>query len=313
MLRLGAFGTGMVFERYARAAAQLPGIEIVAVCDLDPVRRGRAARFGSRVCETEQELLAQPIDAVLVLTPNATHRQLVKACLEAGLPTLCEKPLATSAADAAQMAGWAEALGVPLFPAFHLRHRPEIKYLSQQLGSPVAHFEQIWLEDWRDAPAWYFQRAESGGGVLIDVGTNLIDWIGQLVPPLRLVNVVADTEAEVEHECTAHWSFESGSGSTHLSWRGAPEQRLSRVVTRSEQHFELLHDQRCVRHDGVLHGPWQADEYVGVLQEFRAHLQAPDPSCARKAAADLELLAEAYLRLGLPSPGKLVPFTDQSP
>jgi predicted dehydrogenase len=255
---------------------------------------------GLTLCQTPEQLLALPLDAVLVLAPNAAHRRLVATCLQAGLPTLCEKPLATTAWEAAEMVQEAEARGAPLFPAFHVRHRPEIAFLFDRLRSPVTRFEQRWLEDWRAGPPWYFRAAESGGGVLLDVGTNLIDWIGRLTPRLEVVDAHADVEREVELDCAVRWAFAAGTGVTRLSWRGRPEHRSSRVATAEGPEFELLHDERCVRHDGKLHGPWQADEYVALLEEFVAHVRAPDVTRARRAVSDLELIARVYAKLGLP-------------
>jgi predicted dehydrogenase len=298
-MRLGAIGAGMVFERYARACDALPGVEIVAAYDPDPARRAGAARPGLSFHESLEQLLAQPLDAVLVLAPNAAHRRLVEACLLAGVPTLCEKPLATTAADADAMVRLAEARQVPLFPAFHVRHRPEIKCFIERLRAPVAGFDQLWLENWRSGPSWYFRAADAGGGVLLDVGTNLIDWIGEVVPALSVIDASAAIEQEVELDCAVSWSFGAGTGTTRLSWRGEPEQRRSRVATLGGPEFELLHDRRCLRYDGNVYGPWDDDEYVAVLQELVAHLRAPDTARAWRAVSDLELIGRVYAKLGL--------------
>src|SRR5579883_3106463 len=64
------------------------------------------------------------IDAVWVTSPHALHREHVLACARAGRHVLCEKPLATTVADARRMVIACEQAGVRLGIGFHLRHHP---------------------------------------------------------------------------------------------------------------------------------------------------------------------------------------------
>jgi len=286
VIRAGVVGAGMAFAHYARAAEEVPEIDFVAVFDPDPARQ--------RTHDSLPALLDTPLDAVLVLAPNAAHVPVVLACLERGIPTLCEKPLAPTARAAQALVERARAARTLLFAAMHARHRPEVRWLGEHLDAAVVRFDQEWREDWTAAPAWYFSAAECGGGVLLDVGVNHLDWIARHLPPLTVASASAGGIGEVEHECSVEWSFDGGEGRTRLSWRGSPERRQSVVATRSGARFELLHAENAVRQDGVLHGPWRNDEYAGVLREFVHAIAEPASADPAPAIATLALIERVY-------------------
>jgi myo-inositol 2-dehydrogenase/D-chiro-inositol 1-dehydrogenase len=97
-VRVGIIGTGLIGEDHGRKLANVvAGATVSAVTD---VRRDRAAEVaealgGARVFEGGHELIASDgVDAVLVTSIGETHAEFVLACIEAGKPVMCEKPLA---------------------------------------------------------------------------------------------------------------------------------------------------------------------------------------------------------------------------
>ncbi|MGZ5443434.1 MAG: Gfo/Idh/MocA family protein [Thermoanaerobaculia bacterium] len=291
MIRAGAIGAGMVFGHYARAAAEVPEIRIVAIFDPDPAR--------PRTHDDLEAFFREPLDAVLVLAPNAAHPALVEQCLERGLPTMCEKPLATTGTEARALLDRAAERATLLYPAMHTRHRPEIRYFADHVDAPIAEFAQVWLEDWSRGPAWYFRPEDSGGGVLLDVGINHIDWIARHVGALEIDEVrTAEIAPAVERECEISWTFAGGTGRSHFSWRGSPEHRRADIRTMSGSRFELHHDTNSVVHDGRAHGPWRNDEYARVLREFVREIADPATRAPSPAADILALIGRAYARMG---------------
>lgn len=100
---IGLIGAGMIGSLHAaNIAGRVTGARLAAVMDIDPARAAKtAADFGARATTDAAELIASPdVDAVLIASPDATHAELAIACITAGKPVLCEKPLATSQADA---------------------------------------------------------------------------------------------------------------------------------------------------------------------------------------------------------------------
>src|SRR5665648_1225509 len=104
-LRSGIIGLGFIGEVHARAVRAAGGT-LAAVADASPVdvedsARQLGAAWGAASAE---ELVASPdVDVVHICTPNHLHAPLVRMALSAGKHVICEKPLATSRADAAEL------------------------------------------------------------------------------------------------------------------------------------------------------------------------------------------------------------------
>jgi len=301
MIRLGAIGGGMVFGRYYAAAKQLPELSIVAMADPDPVRRAYWASLGCHAMETTEELLNNELDAILVLTPNHAHYSAVTACINSGKDVLCEKPLTVTVDQARRLFTLASDRGVILYAAMHVRHRAEIRYLLQRCAGEVAEFDQEWLENWTKAPAWYRDRRLSGGGVLLDIGINQIDWMqtvaGTLCPGKATARV---TEDGIDELCNIRWRFKGGTGQTELSWRATAERRQTVVRTHRGSVFRLNHSAGTIEDNGRTHGPWEHDEYAGVLREFIAVLGGIAVTNGTDSLQLLELIRDVYALLGLP-------------
>ena len=95
-LRIGVVGTGMMGQEHVRRLAGIPGAELVAVSDVVVEQAKRVAEAtGARAYADGHDLIgSDPVDAVLIASPGHTHEELTLACIAAGKPVLCEKPLA---------------------------------------------------------------------------------------------------------------------------------------------------------------------------------------------------------------------------
>jgi myo-inositol 2-dehydrogenase/D-chiro-inositol 1-dehydrogenase len=106
-IRVGLIGTGGMGGRHARNLTQyVPGSQVVAVMDIDRERATRVAgECGqAQVYSDASALIADPeVDAVVIVSPDATHAPLTLECLAAGKAVLVEKPLATTVAEAKQV------------------------------------------------------------------------------------------------------------------------------------------------------------------------------------------------------------------
>ncbi len=97
---VGVIGAGMMGAAHVvTLATSVEGAHVAAVSDADPQRAAAAAaEGGARAIADPHELIADPeVDAVVVASFDTTHEEFVIACILAGKPVLCEKPLATSA------------------------------------------------------------------------------------------------------------------------------------------------------------------------------------------------------------------------
>ena len=98
---VGVIGTGVMGSEHARLVSrEIPGAHLAGVFDADAAR-AQAAAAGATVFPDPRSLIkSDSVGAVIVASPDATHAELALACLEAGKPVLCEKPLASTAAEA---------------------------------------------------------------------------------------------------------------------------------------------------------------------------------------------------------------------
>jgi myo-inositol 2-dehydrogenase/D-chiro-inositol 1-dehydrogenase len=137
-IRVGVIGAGNIGTSHARDLAfRVAGSSVSVVYDFDQARAAQvAAEVGGRAVATYQELIAaDDVDAVLIASPDQFHAEQALACLAAGKPTLCEKPLAPVEADAKAVLDAEVALGRRLIMmGFMRRFDPGYVELKGQFG-----------------------------------------------------------------------------------------------------------------------------------------------------------------------------------
>ncbi|WP_158815005.1 Gfo/Idh/MocA family oxidoreductase [Methylocapsa sp. S129] len=136
---VGVIGTGVMGSEHARLIRrQTPGAHLAGVFDADGAR-AQAAAAGAPVFSDPRSLIASNhIEAVIIASPDATHAELTLACLEAGKPVLCEKPVASSAAEALRVVQAEVALKRRLIQVGYMRRfdrgYQEIKQIKDEGG-----------------------------------------------------------------------------------------------------------------------------------------------------------------------------------
>ena len=192
---LAIIGTG-IGRQHLRGALGVPGVRIAAICDVNVARaQALAQEFAlpnAQIVADYRDLLEiENLDAVSICVPNALHASIAVACLSAGLHVLCEKPLATSAADAQQIADAARDNNRACMVGQLLRFRDdvgELKKRAPEIGTP--YYARAVARRARGIPkwgSWFTQNAMSGGGPLIDTGVHIIDlawWLAGSPRPL---------------------------------------------------------------------------------------------------------------------------------
>lgn len=141
-VRVGIIGTGVMGADHARTLRDaVTGATVEAVSDAD---RSQAASVGVRVVNDPIALIKDPdIDAVLIASSDATHEEFVLACLAAGKPALCEKPLAPDVAGCQRIVAAEAQLGRRLISVgFMRRYDPGYGALKRtldagDLGAPL--------------------------------------------------------------------------------------------------------------------------------------------------------------------------------
>lgn len=102
-LRIGVIGTGAMGAAHVRFLSEgVPGVVLTEVYDRDTARAGEvSAGVGAVAAESAEALIgSSDVDAVVIASPDHTHADLAIACVAAGKPVMCEKPLAPTAGEA---------------------------------------------------------------------------------------------------------------------------------------------------------------------------------------------------------------------
>ena len=137
--RVGLIGLGEVGIIHLEAYVASERVEVVAIAEVDPARRSNNLMSSdAAVYDCHRALLQnERLDMVCVLTPAATHRPIAMDCADAGVPTLCEKPLAHTLDDAKEMRDYFSKASVPLFYGSSYRHLPAIRAARDIIASGV--------------------------------------------------------------------------------------------------------------------------------------------------------------------------------
>jgi predicted dehydrogenase len=179
---LGAGGAAQVV--HLPILARLQGVEVVGLADPD---RRKAATIGERfgVPEVAGDLASlaagEPLDAVVVCTPNGEHEEGVLAALERGAHVLCERPLAVSSESARRLVDAAAAADRQLMVANNHRYRHDYRLIRQFVASgelgDAFFVRSSWMNRRSRRPrrGWRTDAKSAGGGVLMDLGAQGLD------------------------------------------------------------------------------------------------------------------------------------------
>ncbi|MHA7305253.1 Gfo/Idh/MocA family protein [Arthrobacter sp. TMN-49] len=188
-MRLGIIGAGAVAGLHAKGAAVLDGIELSAVCDLrHDVAAAVAAPWGAAVFTDYRAMLAAGVvDAVVINTPHSLHKEMVLAAAAHGVHVLVEKPMATTLADCLIMEEACAAATVVMVVGM-IQHFMAEKMALQAALATGDLGQVLMIHDYRSTdyrpgtrPDWFFDKAISGGGALINIGAHCLDrsvWLG---------------------------------------------------------------------------------------------------------------------------------------
>ena len=195
-VRVAVIGAGAVSDYHHVPALRLdPRAELVAVCDASPaLLEKRKTDWNIDRVTTDPDVIcsANDIDAVIIATPNFTHKPISVAAAKGGKHVMCEKPLGVSYAEAAEMYQAAKAKGVRHMTAFTYRFAPSMRYLehlvkSGVLGEPRHFRSQRFLDLPETSWGWRQYKKLAGAGDLYDMTIHRIDFAQNLMGPIQSV------------------------------------------------------------------------------------------------------------------------------
>src|SRR4051812_40451148 len=136
-LRVAIVGSGS-WARTAHlpAFANHPRTKLVAIVGVDSAELERAARdfnCGRTFDSVEVMIRTASPDVISIVTPDDVHVEPARLAISAGIPVICEKPLAVTISEAAQLAEFARSSNIPTKVGFSLRYAPAVRWLQELL------------------------------------------------------------------------------------------------------------------------------------------------------------------------------------
>src|SRR5690349_3571198 len=135
-VRAAVIGVGALGKHHARILAELPGVELVAVVDINEARAREIAAGVKVAALTDAAALNGRVDAVTVAVPTESHVEVALPFLQKGIAVLVEKPLARSRDEAQQMIDAASASGAILAVGHTERYNPAVAAVRPLLDHP---------------------------------------------------------------------------------------------------------------------------------------------------------------------------------
>ena len=313
-------GAGAVTEHlHLPALARLDWLSGCEIVDPDPAVLGRLraqwpqVRF-SATGFAEAVSRARSFDTVVVALPNKLHFDACKLFLGTGVPVLCEKPLALTAAaclaldDAAHQNN--ATLGVAMVRRHTVAFRAMLASLQQGMIGELQRIEVSHggLYEWPSVTGEPF-RAENGG-VLADMGVHFLDLCARVAGPLELVSYDDDCFGGVEAECTMHLRSADGVPVKLMLSRRRPLENVLRLVgSRGELVMQADDFAQCkfvAAASGIdgevrLIGSKRADFVDAFVEQYHRWMeQVNTPSAVMSSATDhaaiIGLIELAYRR-----------------
>lgn len=244
-LRWGIVGTGRMARAFAADLALLPDARVTAVASRTPDKaRAFGAEFGAAHHFDSAAALAASgtADIAYIATPHALHCADTLACIEAGMPVLCEKPFALSAAQAGRMVDAARRRGVFLMEALWTRFVPAVVHLRERLAADAIGPVQLLLAGGafipEPDPDFYLFRRDLGGGVLLDAGVYLLNMASMILgapASVQAAGNVTNTGID-DHDGILLGHAGGGLALLHVSLRARAAPDMTLLGTRGRIH-----------------------------------------------------------------------------
>jgi scyllo-inositol 2-dehydrogenase (NADP+) len=248
---------GAVF--HAPLIAATDGLEVATIVTSNAERQEEARREHPDARVTPELEAAFGADLVVVATPNHTHAPLAKQALAAGAAVVVDKPLALNAAEARELVAQGGRLTVFQNRRWDSDQLTLRRLLHDGELGEVLRYEsrfERWRPEPKPEPAWRETRTPAGGGgVLLDLGSHLVDEALRLLGPAESVYAEIDARRGGAADDDAFLAIRHASGAySHLrasAVSAAPGPRLRVLGTRAAYIVDELDRQEADLRDGL--------------------------------------------------------------
>jgi predicted dehydrogenase len=316
---LGIIGLGYIGNVHLRHALKLKNANLVAVSDVSKKALKNAKDAGvKKTFENYEQLLKDPeIDAVIIALPTHLHLRCANRAAEEKKHIFLEKPIARNVQEAREIVSVARKNSVKLMAGYPLRFNLAFCNLKEKIndgtlgdveiaratnigGGPFFHRMQDYAPT--PVPEWWFNKDQTGGGALVDLGChmiNLLRWyFGEITDIKSCLSYRFNLDFEDSATCLA--KFESGTlGIINVGW-------FSQVLNEQVELFGTVQDAKTQHRapSRLLTGVQML--IIGRSAFFAPHLAeiqyfascveqdlSPSPS-GEDGLKDLEAISKAY-------------------
>ncbi len=308
-IRIGIIGTGYIGNVHGRIYSRDDRTEVAALYDIVPERAERMSRsIGGKVCVSREELLGI-CDAVLVCSPNRTHKEIALDAIAAGKHVFCEKPFSIGVADAAELRDAANKSGGVFQVGHNRRFAPVYATLKDMLGADQPHSAHIKMNRGELKNPIWTGDVNVTGGFLYETTIHLFDMMRfQFGEIEELVAYGSQHEYPELDEFSIIFKFKSGfhctfASSSDASWH-FPFERIEVFChhrTIMTEEMERLFDSRGMdaNFETMSWHMTEKEERWGYVQEDRAFIDAilngtPPPVTADDGFKSVQLVEAVY-------------------
>jgi UDP-N-acetyl-2-amino-2-deoxyglucuronate dehydrogenase len=246
--RIALAGCGRISKNHFDAIDRVDGLELVAVCDVDPARAEQAATENHVACFTSYEKMLKEAkaDVITIATPSGLHADQGVAAAQAGKHVVMEKPMAISLTGADALVHACDKAGVQLFVVKQNRLNPPIQLLKHAVDKN--RFGRVYLASctvhWARPQEYYDQAPWRGtwefdGGAFMNQASHYVDLIQWLMGPVESVMAKTATLArriETEDTGVAILKFRNGAlGSIEVTMLAYPRNLEGSITVLGEK------------------------------------------------------------------------------
>ena len=259
-IRLGIIGLGYIGQIHLRHSLKLANARVTAVSDLSKKALARAKEMGITKAYTDYELLLRDpdVDAVIIALPTHLHRQCAEQAAEARKHIFLEKPIARNVEEAKMIISSAQKNSVKLMMGYPMRFSSELLALKEKIDNGTLGDVEIANVTYISSgpffhradgyspvpvPDWWFNKELTGGGVLIDLGSHIINllrmYFGEIVGINSYLRHRFNLDLEDGATCVA--KFETGATALiNVGWF-SQEYQFRLLLSGSVKHASYQH------------------------------------------------------------------------
>jgi scyllo-inositol 2-dehydrogenase (NAD+) len=320
-LGIGVIGVGRLGSSYAKYfTGRIAGAALVAVSDVNETAAAAlAAELGiSKNYGRYQDLIAdEDVDAVVIVSPTSTHKEIVFEAAKRGVPVFCEKPLSISLEEAREMLAVVEQTGVFFQMGFMRRFdkgyvAAKSKIEAGSIGTPVV-FKSSSRDPYR--PSLEYLDPKHSGGLFIDCGIHDLDlarwYMGEIASVYSIGGTLAYPEmkeiGDIDNAIASLYFTSGALGTIDLSRNGVYGYDIRTEILGTEGTLKIGYLRETpvlvMTKDGITHDtvPYFTERfeqaYITQLQDFVENVvqnKTPSVTCADGVAA-LQASAAATL------------------